>query len=81
MDSIVGKWSHEGHIMYTFFENGLFETTDPSVTLMGRYYRTCIRITFSIGNHTSVNDYELSGNILKLYPPDGGSPIVFNRVY
>jgi len=85
MGSIVGKWAggEDGHIIYEFFDNREFRistTADPTRTIYGQYFATFNTVKFETGNNSNVCRYEVSEDVLVLYPPDGGSPILFRRV-
>jgi hypothetical protein len=79
---LTGKWAtYSGRNVYEFYESGLVDITDRDGTIMARYSEGYNTVTFSIGSHSSTNRFEISGSTLRLYPPDGGSPIVFERKY
>jgi len=79
---LTGKWATSGsRMVYEFYENGLVEMTDSDGTIMARYSEGYNTVTFSISGHSATNRFESSGRTLRLYPPDGGSPIIFERVY
>jgi hypothetical protein len=84
---IVGKWAtgQGGHMIYEFFDNGEFQmytTADLSRTRNGEYIVIDNMLSlFMRDGNVGRNGYEVSENTLRIYPPDGGSPIVFERTY
>jgi len=91
MESIIGKWKTgiDGHNIYEFNDNGTFRnySNDTEFKLTGQYSvkKRLLRnhlLTISVPNiSTNTLTFSVYGNILKLYPNDGGNPIVFERTH
>jgi hypothetical protein len=75
---ILGKWKDkDGSGIYEFFSDETFSSTNFGGDFEGMPYSISGR---EIRMGRAWNGFDISGNTLSIYPPDGGSPIVFERV-
>ena len=84
MASIKGKWvgGQGDHLVYEFFDTEFrFYSNAGGGITSGTYRATENTVTFMIGGVTVTNGYEISGAVVRFYPPDGGSALVFRRSF
>ena len=84
MNELIGKWIAGGYHVYEFFGNGEFQTyalSSPEKKMKGDYEVRGNLVSLSLYGMGSanVNKFDVEGDTLYLYPPDGGSPIEFKR--
>jgi len=87
MESIIGKWIENGHNIYEFNDDGTFRnySTGTDFKLEGQYsVKTRLFgkdiLNIAVATASNTLKFAVNGNTLSLYPDDGGSPIVFERM-
>ena len=81
---LIGKWkSGQGGYMIWEFKDDLtfryYTTTSGISEMQGEYLATGGTLSLLTADGGGVNNYEVSGSVLRIYPSDGGSPIICER--